>query len=170
MSTITDATCWTAMPNGSDGLHVIDIIVDRPEGGHVASVASFQVYGEACADTWAHASLIAAAPVLLCLLRQARAALPDAWSAVRGGVPRGLIEEIDAAIEAATAAPPSPSLLPTPPVSSRCAGVRPRRAATGRAYDQAKMGRSGMGRRSAPPSAPCRRRGRRRHWTPSRAS
>ena len=47
MSTITDATRWTAMPNGSDGLHVIDIIVDQPEGGHVASVASFQAHGEA---------------------------------------------------------------------------------------------------------------------------
>ena len=65
MSTITDATRWTALPNGSDGLHVIDIIVDRPEGGHVASVASFQAHGEACADTWAHANLIAAAPLLL---------------------------------------------------------------------------------------------------------
>ena len=118
MSTITDATRWTALPNGSDGLHVIDIVVDRPEGGHVASVASLQVYGEACADTWAHASLIAAAPVLLCLLRQARAALPDAWSVVRGGVPRGLIEGIDAAIDTATAATPPPSLFPTPPMNS----------------------------------------------------
>ncbi len=115
MRTITDATRWAAMPNGSDGLHVIDIIVDRPEGGHVASVASFQVYGEACADTWAHASLIAAAPVLLSLLQQARAALPDAWSAVRGGVPGELIEEIDAAIDAATAAPPPPFLPPCLP-------------------------------------------------------
>ena len=118
MSTITDATCWTAMPNGSDGLHVIDIVVDRPEGGHIASVASFQVHGEACADTWAHASLIAAAPLLLCLLRQARAALPDAWSAVRGGVPHELIGGIDAAIDAATAAPSPPFLFPTPPVNS----------------------------------------------------
>ena len=118
MSTITDATRWAAMPNGNDGLHVIDIVVDRPEGGHVASVASFQTHGEACADTWAHASLIAAAPVLLCLLRQARAALPDAWSAVRCGVSGELIEEIDAAIDAATAATPPPSLLPTPPANS----------------------------------------------------
>ena len=118
MNTITDATRWTALPNGSDGLHVIDIIVDRSEGGHVASVASFQVHGEACADTWAHASLIAAAPVLLSLLQQARASLPDAWSAVRCGVPRGLIEGIDAAIDAATAAPSPPSLFPTPPVNS----------------------------------------------------
>ena len=42
MRTITDATRWATMPNGSDGLHVIDIVVDRPESGHVASVASFQ--------------------------------------------------------------------------------------------------------------------------------
>lgn len=114
MSTITDTTRWTAMPNGSDGLHVIDIIVDRPEGGHVASVTSFQAHGEACADTWAHASLIAAAPLLLCLLRQARAALPDAWFATRCGVPRELIEEIDAAISAAITLPTVPSPSPTP--------------------------------------------------------
>ena len=118
MSTVTDATRWTALPNGSDGLHVIDIIVDRPEGGHVASVTGFQIHGEACADTWAHANLIAAAPLLLALLRQARAALPDAWSAVGCGVARELIEEIDAAIDAATAATPPPSPVPTPPALS----------------------------------------------------
>ena len=58
MAIITDATRWTALPNGSDGLQVIDIIVDRPEGGHVAGVTGFQAHGEACADTWAHANLI----------------------------------------------------------------------------------------------------------------
>ena len=110
MRTITDATRWTALPNGSDGLHVINIIVDHPEGGHVASVTGFQAHGEACADTWAHANLIAAAPLLLHLLRQARAALPDAWSAVGCDVSRELIEEIDAA----TAATPPPSPVPTP--------------------------------------------------------
>ena len=118
MSAITDATRWTALPNGSDGLHVIDIIVDRAEGGHIASVTGFQAHGEACADTWAQANLIAAAPLLLHLLRQARAALPDAWFATRCGVPRELIEEINAAIATATAAPPLPSPDPTPPASS----------------------------------------------------
>ena len=118
MSAITDATRWTALPNGSDGLHVIDIIVDRPEGGHVASVTGFQAHGEACADTWAHANLIAAAPLLLHLLRQARAALPDAWFATRCGVPRELIEAINAAIATATTAPPLPSPDLTPPASS----------------------------------------------------
>ena len=118
MRTITDATRWTALPNGSDGLHVIDIIVDRPEGGHVASVTGFQAHGEACADTWAHANLIAAAPLLLRLLRQARAALPHAWFATRCGVPRELIEEINAAIRAATAAAPPPSLSPTLPAEA----------------------------------------------------
>ncbi len=98
--------------NGSDGLHVIDIIVDRPEGGHVASVTSFQTHGEACVDTWAHAHLIATAPLLLCLLRQARAALPDAWFVVKCGMPGALIEEIDAAISAATAPKPVPSPSP----------------------------------------------------------
>ena len=118
MSTITDATRWTALPNGSDGLHVIDIIVDRPEGGHVASVTGFQAHGEACAAIWTHANLIAAAPLLLSLLRQARAALPGAWSAEGCGVPRELIEAIDAAIGAATAPPPLPSPDPTPPTLS----------------------------------------------------
>lgn len=118
MRTITDATRWTALPNGSDGPHVIDIIVDRPEGGHVAGVTGFQARGEACADIWAHANLIAAAPLLLCLLRQARAALPDAWFATRRGVPRELIEEINAAIDAATATAPPPSLSPTLPALS----------------------------------------------------
>ena len=55
--------------------------MDRPEGGHVASVTGFQAHGEACADTWAHANLI---------------------------------EEINAAIGAATAATPPPSPFPTP--------------------------------------------------------
>ena len=118
MSTVTDATRWTALPNGSDGLHVIDIIVDRPEGGRVASVTGFQAHGEACADTWAHANLIAAAPLLLHLLRQARAALPDAWFATRCGVPRELIEAINAAIATATTAPPLLSPDPTLPASS----------------------------------------------------
>ena len=118
MSAITDATRWTALPNGSDGLHVIDIIVDRPEGGRVASVTGFQAHGKACADTWAHANLIAAAPLLLHLLRQARAALPDAWFATRCGVPRELIEAINAAIATATTAPPLLSPDPTPPASS----------------------------------------------------
>ena len=114
MSTTTDATRWAALPNGSDGLHVIDVIVDRPEGGHVASVTAFQAHGEACAATWAHANLIAAAPLLLSLLRQARAALPDPCWGKDPWVPCGLVEAIDAAISAATA----PSLPPTPsPVS-----------------------------------------------------
>ena len=112
MTIIADTTCWAALPNGSDGLHVIDIIVDRPEGGHVASVTGFQAHGEACAATWAHANLIANAPLLLALLRQARAALPEAQSAVECRVPRELIGEIDAAIGAATAS----SLPPTPAI------------------------------------------------------
>ncbi len=114
MTIITDATRWAALPNGSDGLHGVDIIVDRPEGGHVASVTSFQTYGEACAATWAHANLIAAAPLLLFLLRQARAALPDPCWGKDVRVPCGLVEEIDAAIGAATAAtPPPPSHAPS---------------------------------------------------------
>ena len=119
MCTITDATRWTALPNGSDGLHVIDIIVDRSEGGHVASVTGFHAHGEACADTWAHANLIAAAPLLLHLLRQARAALPDVWFAVGCNVPRELVEAIDDAIRTATAAAPPPSLFPTLPAEAR---------------------------------------------------
>ena len=113
MTAITDATRWKAVPNGSDGLHVIDILVDLPGGGHVASVPGFEAYGQACAATCAHASLIANAPLLLALLRQARAALPDARSAAGCGALRELIGEIDAAIGAATAS----SLPPTPPVS-----------------------------------------------------
>ena len=118
MSTITDATCWTAVPNGTGDYHVIDILDAAPEGGHVASVTSFTAYGKACAATCAHASLIAAAPLLLCMLRHARAALPDAWFAVKSGVPRELIEDIDAAIRAATLPVPAPSPLPATPAGS----------------------------------------------------
>jgi len=122
MSTITDATRWTAVPNDTGDYHVIDILEAAPAGGQVASVTSFTAYGEACAATWAHANLIAAAPLLLCMLRHARAALPDAWFAVKSGVPRELIEDIDAAICAAAAPSPvptsAPSPLPTTPASS----------------------------------------------------
>ncbi len=122
MSIITDTTRWTAVPNDTGEYHVIEIIDAAPTAGHVASVTSFTAYGEACAATWAHANLIAAAPLLLCMLRHARAALPDAWFAVKSGVPRELIEDIDAAIHAAAAtapAPaPSPSPLPTTPAGS----------------------------------------------------
>jgi len=117
MSIITDAVRWTAVPNGDAAFFVIDIFVAEPNGGHVAGVAGvagFTACGEVCAATCAHANLIASAPLLLSLLRQARAALPDAWFAVRCGVPRELIEAIDAAIKAATA----PSLPPTPPAVS----------------------------------------------------
>ena len=114
MSTITDATRWTAVPNGTGDCHVIDILDAAPAGGHVASVTSFTAYGEACAATWAHANLIAAAPLLLCMLRHARAALPDAWFAVKCGVPRELIEDIDAAIRAATSPAPAPAPAPSP--------------------------------------------------------
>ncbi len=118
MPIITDATRWKAVSAGEESYHVVDILVDLPGGGHVASVTSFEVYGQVCAATHAHATLIAAAPLLLCLLQQARAALPDAWFAVRSGVPRELIEAIDAAISTATAPPakqPALSLPPTPP-------------------------------------------------------
>jgi len=46
----------------------------------------------------ANGNLIAAAPDLLEALEQARAALPDAWMAEKCGVPRDVIEVIDAAI------------------------------------------------------------------------
>jgi len=120
MSTITDATRWTAVPTGTGDYHVIDILDAAPPGGHVASVTSFTAYGEACAATWAHAHLIAAAPLLLCMLRHARAALPDAWFAVKSGVPRELIEDIDTAIRTATATlpAPAPSPLPATPAGS----------------------------------------------------
>jgi hypothetical protein len=114
MTIITDATCWKAVPTGEEAYHVVDILVDLPGGGHVASVTGFEVYGQVCAATCAHANLIAAAPLLLHMLQQARAALPDAWFAVRSGVPRELIEAIDAAISTATAS----SLPPTPSATS----------------------------------------------------
>lgn len=44
------------------------------------------------------AYLFAAAPDLLAALEQARAALPDAWAAVKCDVPREVLELIDAAI------------------------------------------------------------------------
>jgi len=113
MSTITDTTRWTAVPNDTGEYHVIDILEAAPAGGHVASVTSFTAYGEACAATWAHANLIAAAPLLFCMLRHARAALPDAWFAAKSGGPRELIEDIDAAIRAAAATSPAP--VPAPP-------------------------------------------------------
>lgn len=122
MSTITDATRWTAVPNDTGEYCVIDILEAAPAGGQVASVTSFTAYSEACAATWAHANLIAAAPLLLSMLRHARAALPDAWFAVKSGVPRELIEDIDAAIRAAAATSPvptsAPSPLPTTPAGS----------------------------------------------------
>lgn len=118
MNTITNATRWTAVPNGTGDYHVIDILDAAPAAGHVASVASFTAYGKACAATWAHANLIAAAPLLLCMLGHARAALPDAWFAVKSGVPRELIEDIDAAIRAATAPAPAPLPLPATPAGS----------------------------------------------------
>jgi len=114
MSTITDTTRWTAVPNHTGEYHVIDILEAAPAGGQVASVTSFTAYGEACAATWAHANLIAAAPLLLSMLRHARAALPDAWFAVKSGVPRELIEDIDAAIRAAAATSPAPTSAPSP--------------------------------------------------------
>ncbi len=49
----------------------------------------------------AHARLIMTSPRLLASLELARAALPDAWFAVRSGVPREVIEEINATITAA---------------------------------------------------------------------
>jgi len=114
MSTITDTTRWTAVPNDTREYYVIDILEAAPAGGQVAGVTSFTAYGEACAATWAHANLIAAAPLLLCMLRRARAALPDAWFAVKSGVPRELIEDIDAAIRAAAATSPAPTPAPSP--------------------------------------------------------
>lgn len=49
------------------------------------------------------ARLIAAAPKLLEACEQARAALPDAWLAESNGVPRELIDLLDAAIAKAKA-------------------------------------------------------------------
>ena len=122
MNTITDATRWTAVPNDTGDYHVIDIIDAAPAGSHVASITSFTAHGEACAATWAHANLIAAAPLLLCMLRHARAALPDAWFAVKSGVPRELIEDIDTAIHTASTTTPAPTpaapSLPTTPAGS----------------------------------------------------
>lgn len=122
MSIITDTTRWTAVPNDTGDCHVIDIPGAAPAGSHVAGVTSFTAYGEACAATWAHANLIAAAPLLPSMLRHARAALPDAWFAVKSGVPRELIEDIDAAIHAAAAtaraSTPAASPLPTTPAGS----------------------------------------------------
>jgi len=121
MSTITDATRWTAVPNDTGEYYVIDILEAAPAGGQVASVTSvtsFTACGEACAATWAHTNLIAAAPLQLCMLRHVGAALPDAWFAVKSGVPRELIEDVDAAIRAAAATSPAPSPLPTTPAGS----------------------------------------------------
>ncbi len=118
MSTITDAIRWTAVPNDTGEYYVIDILEAAPAGSQLASVTSFTAYGEACVATWAHANLIAAAPLQLCMLRHARAAPPDAWFAVKSGVPRELIEDIDAAIRAAAATSPAPSPLPTTPAGS----------------------------------------------------
>ncbi len=119
MTTITDATRWTAVPNDDHALFAIDIFADGPGRCPVAGVLGVQDRGEPCDATWAHAQLIAAAPVLLCLLRQARAALPDAWFAVKCGVPRELVEAINAAIRTATAPAPKPpsSPVPTPPAA-----------------------------------------------------
>lgn len=69
MRTITDATRWKAVQVGEDAYDVIVILVDLPGGGHIASVPSFETYGQACAATCAHANLIANAPLLLALLR-----------------------------------------------------------------------------------------------------
>jgi hypothetical protein len=55
------------------------------------------------ADIPERPDLIASAPELLSLLQQARAALPDAWTAARCDRPRELIEAIDAAIGVAPA-------------------------------------------------------------------
>src|SRR3546814_10933961 len=49
-------------------------------------------------DAEAIANLFAAAPDLFNALEQARAALPDAWAAVKCGVPREVIEIINAAL------------------------------------------------------------------------
>lgn len=48
-----------------------------------------------------NARLIAAAPELLECLEQARAALPDAWMAVKSDVPKELIERINEVINKA---------------------------------------------------------------------
>ena len=64
MAVITDTTRWTAVPN-DDALFVIDILVAAPNGGHVAGVIGVHDDGKPCATTYAHANLIANAPLLL---------------------------------------------------------------------------------------------------------
>ena len=90
MSSITDMTRWTAVQLSDDRCHVVDILADGPGGTRIANITGAVKHGAVCPATCAGANLIASAPLLLSLLQQARAALPDAWAAVKCGVPREL--------------------------------------------------------------------------------
>jgi len=118
MAIITDAIRWKAVLTGEESYHVIDILVDLPGGGHVASMIGFEVYGQVCAATCTHATLIAAAPLLLHMLQQARAARPDAWFAVRSGVRRELPSAPEPPHGIASAS--RPSATPSPRFAALC--------------------------------------------------
>lgn len=106
MTLIDEKTRFKAEQFGEGYYFVIQVTYDFPGGAHVASVTGFTEFGVACPASWAHANLLAAAPRLLAALKQARAALPDAWAAVACNVPHAVVEEINAAIAEAEAPGP----------------------------------------------------------------
>ena len=79
-----------AIPARPDQAYTHDILVDLPGGGHVASVAGFEAYGESCAQTEEHVAVLTASAQMLTVLvdmLNARARgyhLP--WSAVEDAV------------------------------------------------------------------------------------
>ena len=77
---------FRAVPAQLDQAYTHDILVDLPGGGHVASVTGFEAYGESCAQTEEHVSVLTASAQMLTALvdmLNARGARPS--TAMGGG-------------------------------------------------------------------------------------
>ena len=59
---------FRAVPAQLDQAYTHDILVDLPGGGHVASVTGFEAYGESCAQTEEHVSVLTASAQMLTAL------------------------------------------------------------------------------------------------------
>ncbi len=59
---------FRAVPTRPDQAYMHDILIDLPGGGHVASVAGFEAYGESCVQTEEHVAVLTASAQMLTAL------------------------------------------------------------------------------------------------------